>query len=111
MYTPDKWVVIKITTPDETLYKVAASFYGGYAYGDSWKINSGIVSVTEIKDYYYFLGYSGSVYRCYKHNYGVSLLMHSVLCQEQNNLLPDEFLEILPENVDFGCIEYSAVVE
>jgi len=42
-YYPDRWVVVKIG--EENLYKVFACWYGGYARGDSWKLNSGITRV------------------------------------------------------------------
>ena len=71
-YTPDRWLVVKITTNDETLYKVFASWYGGYAGSDSWKMNSGITEVISTDDYYDFHGWSGSVYRCYKNCYGAN---------------------------------------
>ena len=111
MYIPDKWVIIKITTAEETLYKVAASFCGDYTHGDSWKINSGIVSVKETDDYYDFIGYSGSVYRCYKQSYGLSVLTAGVVQSFTEQLPYSMSVEVLPEEADFGCIEYSAAVE
>ena len=41
-YSPDRWVVVKIVTAKERLYKVFASWSGGYGGSDSWKMNSGI---------------------------------------------------------------------
>ena len=111
MYTPDKWAVIKITTQEDVLYKVVASFSGGYAHGDSWKINSGIAVVEETEKYYDFIGYSGSVYRCYKQSYGLSVLTAGVVQSFTEQLPYSLSVEVLPEDVDFGCIEYSAVVE
>lgn len=69
MYTPDNWVVVKITTEKETLYKVLAGWSGGYLYGDSWQLNSGIVRVEKEGDYFLFYGYSGSCYKCHKEGY------------------------------------------
>ena len=71
-YTPDLWLVVKITSSENTLYKVFATWGGSYLYGPSWKLNSGITAVEEDSDYYYFRGYSGSVYQCHKNNYGTS---------------------------------------
>ena len=65
-YKPDNWVIIEITVDDETYYKVLAGWSGGYLDGDSWRMNSGIVSVEEDDEYYYFKGFSGSVYKCRK---------------------------------------------
>lgn len=111
MYFPDKWAVIKITTQEEILYKVVASFFGGYAHGDSWKINSGIVSVEETETHYDFTGYSGSTYRCCKGSYGFSMLTASVLKSLEESLPYSMTFEILPEDADFACLGYSAVVE
>ena len=66
MYTPDAWVVVSINHNGEAIRKVLAGWYGGYARGDSWKLNSGIEKTVETDEYYDFHGYSGSVYRCYK---------------------------------------------
>jgi hypothetical protein len=69
---PDKWVVIGITKKGQTVYKIFGSCAGGYLDGDSWKLNSGIESLTEDDNNYYFKGYSGSVYKCNKNHYGVA---------------------------------------
>lgn len=79
VYTPDRWVVIEITRPGkEPLQKVLAGWYGGYAKGDSWQLNSGIEHVVETDNCYEFYGYSGSIYKCYKVNHGMSSYMCSV---------------------------------
>ena len=65
-YKPDTWVVIKFTSPDDVTYKVFGGWYGGYAKGDSWQLNSGIEHIEENELFYLFHGYSGSVYECYK---------------------------------------------
>ncbi len=71
METPDQWILLKIGGKDPH-YKVFASWRGGYLSGDSWRMNSGIVSVTEDGDYYLFRGASGSIYCCHKDAYGIS---------------------------------------
>ena len=68
MQTPDKWVILKINSE---INKVFASWGGGYLNGDYWRVNSGIVKVEEDENYYYFYGYSGSIYKCHKDAYGV----------------------------------------
>ena len=45
-YRPDRWVVVKIVTATECLYKVFATWSGGYSSSDSWKMNSGITHAT-----------------------------------------------------------------
>ena len=66
MYTPDVWVVLDMDYEGEVISKVLAGWSGGYLDGDSWQLNSGITEITEDEDYFYFHGYSGSVYKCYK---------------------------------------------
>ena len=57
MYTPDNWVIVKIVYNGKTIYKVLGGWYGNFVTGDSWKLNSGITSVDEDENYYYFHGY------------------------------------------------------
>lgn len=66
-YTPDNWVIIKIKPDNEdSFYKVLGGWSGGYLYGDSWRMNSGITKVDFDGEYYHFAGESGSVYKCHK---------------------------------------------
>jgi hypothetical protein len=78
-YTPDRWVILEINNGKETLKKVFAGWYGGFANGDSWKLNSGNVSEQEFETSWEFNGHSGSKYICYKAAYGTSSYMHSIL--------------------------------
>lgn len=78
MEKPDKWMLVRITGNDPH-WRIFATWHGGYTYGDSWRFNSGIKSVKEEDDYYDFVGYSGSVYRCRKTGYGVTMYGVSVL--------------------------------
>ena len=99
-YTPDRWVVIKITTDNKPLYKVFACWYGGWAGSDSWKINSGITKVESTDDYYDFHGWSGSIYRCHKDSYGTNGYGGSVL---RNFIDKADFnIEIMTETTDWG---------
>ena len=65
-YTPHSWVVLKITSSEETLYKVLGGWSGGYLDGDSWRMNSGITGVEKQAYLYGFYGSSGSVYWCHQ---------------------------------------------
>lgn len=65
-YIPDNWVIVKITRPEGVVHKVLAGWSGGYLDGDHWRMNSGIVSITQEGDYTLFHGQSGSVYKCHK---------------------------------------------
>jgi len=68
MYTCDNWVVIFINAGDPH-YRVLTGTSGGYASGDSWRMNSGIVRVEDDGEDFIFYGASGSAYRCYKEAY------------------------------------------
>ena len=71
--TPSRWVVVKIDNNlDKPFYKVFATWAGGYLDGDRWKLNSGIKSVETDENYYYFIGHSGSCYKCHKNGYGIA---------------------------------------
>jgi len=67
--SPDRWVILELP---ENNYKVFGTWMGGYLDGDRWKLNSGIKSVDSDNEYYYFIGYSGSCYKCHKKGYGVA---------------------------------------
>ena len=75
---PEEWCLVRIKndqyigTENVDLVKVFGSWRGGYATGDSWKMNSGIEHTSEEGDYYFFKGYSGSVYKCHKKRYGIN---------------------------------------
>lgn len=79
MYIPDVWVVLEFTTPKETLRKVFAGWYGGFAGANSWQLNSGITKTRKDDECFEFDGYSGSIYRCHPNNYHMSSLMISIL--------------------------------
>jgi len=69
IYEPEEWVLVKV---DEDLVKVFGSWRGGYISGDSWRMNSGIEKIEEDGDYWLFIGYSGSVYKCHKDAYRIT---------------------------------------
>jgi len=108
-YNPDKWLVVKITGKDTPpIYKVFACWYGGYLGSDSWKLNSGITAVTKKDDYFFFDGFSGSVYSCRKGSYGTNLYGQGVL----NNLIDKVeraggTVKILSEETNWLEIKYE----
>lgn len=85
-YHPDAWVIIKITKGDEIIFKVLAGWYGGYANGDSWKINSGITKVDKVDAVYEFSGYSGSSYFCHQSVERLTGLTAGVLSSLQKDI-------------------------
>lgn len=107
--TPENWVVLKISGPEETYFKVFAGWRGGYTSGDRWKMNSGIVSIEEDEDYYYFEGQSGSWYKCNKNSYGLKEDMYRFSSYVQGTLESiiqycSMHIEILDEETDFTDI-------
>jgi hypothetical protein len=78
MTIPDKWMLVRIngTNPH---WRIFATWGGGYTYGDSWRLNSGVDSVEDKDEWYDFVGSSGSVYRCHKKRYGTTLYGMTVL--------------------------------
>lgn len=109
-YTPDRWVVVKITTDKKRLYKVFASWSGGYTGSDSWQMNSGITQATLVEDRWLFLGYSGSVYSCYKDSYGTNGYGGNVL-QGFIDKMPSQgaTMEVMPESTDWANLDYDAL--
>lgn len=78
-YYPDKFLLVEIEYQEETLMKVFGTWAGGYATGDSWKLNSGISGVTADDDTIHFSGYSGSIYHCHPDMYGSVMSVYGVI--------------------------------
>jgi len=109
-YTPDKWMIVKITdtNKNESHYRVFACWYGGYLGSDSWKMNSGITKVTENTDYYFFEGSSGSTYMCRKGAYGVSGYGSNVLSGLiKKGAETGTLIAVLEENVNVMELDYD----
>lgn len=101
-YTPDRWVVIKITRAEDIMYRVFACWHGGYLGGDSWKLNSGITSVVRENDFYIFSGASGSTYTCHREQYGTNMYGHGVLSNIQEQAAEHGVtIEIMHEDTAF----------
>ena len=66
---PERWVILKLPNNN---YKVFGTWAGGYLDGDRWKLNSGISEVEQDENFYYFIGFSGSCYKCHKKVYGTA---------------------------------------
>ena len=107
-YSPDRWLIVKIVTPKERLYKVFASWSGGYGGSDSWKMNSGITQARLVDDRWEFDGYSGSVYSCHKESYGVSGYNGNVLQNFINKATEiDAVIEIMPGDTNWSNLDYD----
>ena len=98
-YTPDRWVIVEINSPEHgKIRKVLGSWYGGYTGSDSWRMNSGIEKVIDQGDHYAVVGYSGSVYRCIKGAEGMSGYTGRVYEDYKNKLEENNMgtMEIVP---------------
>lgn len=83
-YNPDKWLILEVFPDDGSspYLKVFGTWAGGYLSGDSWRINSSVIEITQDDDYYYFHGASGSVYKCHKCGYGVAGASNNYLIKD-----------------------------
>ena len=107
-YRPDRWCVLKIHAPQETLYKVFASWSGGYGGSDSWKLNSGITRATLVDQYWEFDGASGSVYSCHKDGYGTNGYGGNVLSNLMSNAQAQDIqIEVMPEHTNWDQLSYE----
>lgn len=98
MYNPDYWCIIKITGEDPH-YRVFGSWTGGYTYGSSWRMNSGITRCYEVDDAFRFEGSSGSLYNCHKSAYGVHWESQGIL-QDYINRSDGKITE-MPEDTNW----------
>lgn len=96
MNQPDNWVVFKIPHNNDFIYKVLGGWSGGYLYGNSWRLNSGITDVEFKDDFYIFKGNSGSEYFCHKGAYGIRMNIAHIA-----NKLIDMGAEQLPSRTDW----------
>lgn len=78
-YQPDSWKIVEIDSKEHgKIWKILASWYGGFTTGDSWKLSSGIEGVKIEGDLFTMPQSSGSVYICHKSNEHVSGIMGGV---------------------------------
>ena len=93
-YYPDSWVVIRVK--ETGLYKVLAGWSGSYLYGDSWRMNSGIVRVEEGEGYWLMHGHSGSIYRCDEKSYGLRMSTNGIYMKIQDKV------DVMPADTDWS---------
>ncbi len=111
-YTPDRWTVIRIQAPTGVIYKVFASWSGGYAGSDSWKLNSGIVRATWADPYWEFDGSSGSVYRCHADSYGTNGYGNTVLSNLIDKAQDQGInIDVLSRDTAWDRIQYEALAQ
>jgi hypothetical protein len=111
-YTPNRWTVLRIHAPDQIIYKVFASWSGGFAGSDSWKLNSGITRATFADPYWEFDGSSGSVYRCYKDSYGTNGYGGQILSNLISNATAQGIqIEVLDRETDWAQLQYEPLAQ
>ena len=109
-HRPDRWLVVKIVTAKQQLYKVFATWSGGYTGSDSWQMNSGITRATLVGDSWEFEGYSGSVYSCHKNAYGTNGYGGNVLQGFIDKMhTQGATMEVMPESTDWATVAYDAL--
>jgi hypothetical protein len=91
IYRPSNWVVLKLEDDKTIFYKVL----GVFRHSD-WRVNSGIESVEEDEEHYYFYGMSGSLYICKKTLYGVDASFFPL-----NHLLQVDKVKVMPKSTKF----------
>lgn len=77
-YSPDAWVLLEFDFKGESVRKVLAGWYGGYAGSDEWRLSSGVTRVEDLGDSFVFHNESGSRYLCVKETQRFTNLMSSV---------------------------------
>jgi hypothetical protein len=108
-YTPDSWVILRIVSIKEDnaiFYRLLSGWYGGYAQSDEWRLNSGIIKMEDIGSHWIVYGQSGSVYRCHKDSYGLSIATESKYAEWQKTL-GEENLQMMPEATDWLNVNWG----
>lgn len=108
-YVPDNWVVLKIRAGehDKGFYKVLAGWSGGYLYGDSWRLNSGITAVEKQAYLYGIYGSSGSVYWCHQGAYRLTMATAGIYKQLKERF--GDNIEIMPEDTNWFEVDWNEI--
>lgn len=112
MYNPDYWQVVKISALDrkKPIYKVFATWTGGFIRGDEWRLNSGITNVVFEENCIIFEGSSGSRYVCRndEHAYRTSGYSGSVLGDYIEKVKElGATMVVLPFNTNWKELDYE----
>ncbi len=102
MTTPDLWMIYSIYTPEHgRIDKVVASWFGGFARGQSWRMSSGITKIVDQEGYYEIHNASGSIYKCYKESEGASSYTYGIMDTYTDALAemsPDSYMKRITIN-------------
>jgi hypothetical protein len=100
-YTPDSWVIVKVhLIGGELQYRILATWYGGYTQGTSWKLSSGVIKIRENPEYYEFENASGSLYVCYRGNFGMSGYSSSIFDSFKSKTKDGDIFEVISTKDD-----------
>jgi hypothetical protein len=111
-YTPDRWLVLRIHTTKEILYRVFATWYGGYGGSDSWQLNSGIVSAQLVNSRWEFSGLSGSVYSCHTDAYGTNGYGGSVLSNMISQAQAQDIqVKVMERETNWAQLQYDTLAQ
>lgn len=69
MEQPDSFVIIKIQTEHDIIYRLFSCWYGGYLDGDRWRLNSGITKIEKDGEHFIVYGNSSTVYKIHPDQY------------------------------------------
>lgn len=108
-YTPDSWLIIKVTYKEGDIdHRILGGWSGGYLEGTSWRLSSGIVSISYTDEYgspWHVRNKSGSVYsigrRACRETIAMSMGLGVLARAKEKGEIVD--YEILTEN---DAIEY-----
>jgi len=107
-YHPDRWMLLRFSRDQVVFYKVFATWAGGYLGSDSWQLNSGVTSLRETEERFYFEGSSGSTYICNKKSYGSTGYGYGVLGDLMTKALEQgTVIDALPDDTDFTSLVYA----
>jgi hypothetical protein len=110
VYTPNKWLLLKVTDPEneKNHYRIFATWSGSYLDGASWKLSSGCLDKPKLSNGCWEIKQSsGSLYRLHPFGEG--------LCGNWYGIL-EELVEIYKEkggsievidNPDFGTYDFT----
>jgi len=94
-YKPDYWVVI--TVKETGLSKLLTGWSGGYLYGSSWRMSSGITEIQKHDKCYYVKNESGSLYCCHEDCQGMNSSSWSIFDQIKDKVDLIENIETLSQ--------------
>ena len=108
VYTPDNWVILKVreSKMSKPFYKVLGGWSGGYASGNAWRMNSGILEFIDKGDHYEAVGFSGSVYICRKSSYGLRMNCAHVYTTLKEREGFENQIVLMDEDTDWSGVEW-----